>query len=98
MIVNPDGFANQIEGGCIQSTSWTLREAVAFDGTRILTRSWNDYPILRIDEVPAVDVRLIDRRRTSARSCRRGFAGSRPPPPSVTPSRTRRESACAICH
>jgi CO/xanthine dehydrogenase Mo-binding subunit len=61
MIVNPDGFANQIEGGCIQSTSWTLREAVAFDGTRILTRSWSDYPILRIDEVPAVEVKLIDR-------------------------------------
>ena len=61
MIVNPDGFANQIEGGCIQSTSWTLREAVAYDSTRILTRSWNDYPILRIDEVPAVTVKLIDR-------------------------------------
>src|SRR5262249_24073914 len=35
MIVNPDGLANQIEGGCIQSTSWTLREAVRYDDTRI---------------------------------------------------------------
>jgi len=61
MIVNPDGFANQIEGGCIQSTSWTLREAVAYDATRILTRSWSDYPILRMEEVPAVEVKLIDR-------------------------------------
>jgi CO/xanthine dehydrogenase Mo-binding subunit len=61
MIVNPDGLANQIEGGCIQSTSWTLREAVAFDNTRILTRSWRDYLILRIDEVPAVEVKLLDR-------------------------------------
>jgi CO/xanthine dehydrogenase Mo-binding subunit len=61
MIVNPDGLANQIEGGCIQSTSWTLREAVAFDATRILTRAWTDYPILRIDEVPEVEVKLIDR-------------------------------------
>jgi nicotinate dehydrogenase subunit B len=61
MIVNPDGLANQIEGGCIQSTSWTLREAVPYDATRILARSWKDYPILRITEVPAVDVKLIDR-------------------------------------
>ena len=61
MIVNPDGFANQIEGGCIQSTSWTLREAVGYDSTRILTRSWSDYPILRIDEVPTVEVKLINR-------------------------------------
>jgi len=61
MIVNPDGFANQIEGGCIQSTSWTLREAVPYDATRILARSWSDYPILRMNEVPAVEVALIDR-------------------------------------
>jgi CO/xanthine dehydrogenase Mo-binding subunit len=61
MIVNPDGFANQIEGGCIQSASWTLREGVTYDSTRILARSWNDYPILRMDEVPRVDVKLIDR-------------------------------------
>jgi len=61
MIVNPDGFANQIEGGCIQSTSWTLRESVPYDTTRILARSWTDYPILRMPDVPAVDVKLIDR-------------------------------------
>ena len=61
MIVNPDGLANQIEGGCIQSTSWTLREAVSYDATRILTRSWADYPILRVPEVPIVEVKLIDR-------------------------------------
>src|ERR1700750_999527 len=27
LIVNPDGLSNQIEGGVIQSTSWTLRES-----------------------------------------------------------------------
>src|SRR5205823_13227119 len=25
--VNPDGVANQIEGGCVQATSWALKEA-----------------------------------------------------------------------
>src|SRR5262249_5523728 len=30
-IINPDGLANQIEGGVIQSTSWTLHEQVKFD-------------------------------------------------------------------
>ena len=33
--VNPDGIRNQIEGGIVQSLSWTLYEAVAFDATRI---------------------------------------------------------------
>ena len=61
MIVNPSGFELQIEGGAIQSASWTLREAVAYDDTRILTRSWSDYSILRMPDIPAVDVKLIDR-------------------------------------
>ncbi|HYV65389.1 MAG TPA: molybdopterin cofactor-binding domain-containing protein [Myxococcales bacterium] len=61
LIVNPDGLTNQIEGGIIQSTSWTLRESISYDTTKILTRSWADYPILRMTEVPSVDVTLIDR-------------------------------------
>src|SRR5207302_2812412 len=44
-VVNADGPANQIEGGVIQSTSWTLRESIAFDATRIQTSSWADYEI-----------------------------------------------------
>ena len=59
-IVNPDGVVNQIEGGVIQSASWTLKEAVGFDRTRVTTRSWADYPILRFDEVPDVEVVLLD--------------------------------------
>ena len=30
-VVNPDGIRNQIEGGIVQSLSWTLYEQVAFD-------------------------------------------------------------------
>jgi CO/xanthine dehydrogenase Mo-binding subunit len=58
--VNPDGVINQIEGGIIQSTSWTLKEAVSFDRTRVKTRSWADYPILRFEEVPQVDVVILN--------------------------------------
>jgi nicotinate dehydrogenase subunit B len=59
-IVNPDGVINQIEGGIVQSTSWTLKESLGFDRTRVTTRSWAEYPILRFDEVPEVDVVLLD--------------------------------------
>jgi nicotinate dehydrogenase subunit B len=61
LVVNPDGLVNQIEGGIIQSASWTLKEHVGFNRQRITTRSWADYPILTFPEVPAVDVHLIDR-------------------------------------
>jgi CO/xanthine dehydrogenase Mo-binding subunit len=59
-IVNPDGVVNQIEGGIIQSASWTLMESVRFDQTRVTTRSWADYPIVRFAEVPEVEVVLLN--------------------------------------
>jgi CO/xanthine dehydrogenase Mo-binding subunit len=60
--VNPDGIRNQIEGGIIQSASWTLYESVNFDTTRILSRDWSGYPILRFPAVPEkIDVHVIDR-------------------------------------
>jgi CO/xanthine dehydrogenase Mo-binding subunit len=60
-VINPDGVANQIEGGAIQATSWTLKEQVRFDRTRIASASWEDYPILRFSEVPAVEVEIVSR-------------------------------------
>jgi len=60
LIVNPNGLENQIEGGCIQATSWTLHEAVGFDRQRITSRDWASYPILTFPEVPRVEIVLID--------------------------------------
>lgn len=59
-VVNPDGLMNQIEGGIIQSLSWTLKEAVTWSESGITSRTWDDYPILTFDEVPEVHVRLLD--------------------------------------
>jgi CO/xanthine dehydrogenase Mo-binding subunit len=60
--INPDGIRNQIEGGILQSTSWTLYESVTFDRTRITSRDWSSYPILRFSAVPdSVEVHVIDR-------------------------------------
>ena len=61
LVVNPDGVRNQIEGGVIQAISWTLKEAVSWDQQRVTSRSWETYPILRFDEVPEVEVVLLDR-------------------------------------
>ena len=59
-IVNPDGLRNQIEGGIVQAISWTLKEAMTWDRERVTSRSWEEYPILRFDEVPEIDVVLIN--------------------------------------
>ncbi len=61
LVVNPDGTINQIEGGTIQTVSRTLMEAVTWDRREVLSRDWASYPILRHDQVPRVEVDLIDR-------------------------------------
>jgi nicotinate dehydrogenase subunit B len=61
LIINPDGLANQIEGGIVQSVSWTLKEEVRFDHSGILTRDWASYPILTMPEAPKVELELINR-------------------------------------
>ncbi|MBH5397210.1 xanthine dehydrogenase family protein molybdopterin-binding subunit [Bradyrhizobium sp. CNPSo 4010] len=61
-VVNPDGVRNQIEGGILQSLSWTLFEQVTFDRTRVTSVDWSSYPIMRFDSVPEkVEVHLVDR-------------------------------------
>jgi CO/xanthine dehydrogenase Mo-binding subunit len=59
-IINPKGLAMQIEGGIIQSASWTLKEAVAFDRSRVTSRDWTSYPILTFPEAPRVEVHLLN--------------------------------------
>jgi nicotinate dehydrogenase subunit B len=59
-VINPDGVLNQVEGGAVQSASWTLLEQVRFDRTQITTANWDSYPILRFTQVPAVEVSIID--------------------------------------
>ena len=59
LVISPDGATNQIEGGAIQATSWTLKERVLFDRYNVTSDNWEAYPILRFSEVPAVDVELV---------------------------------------
>jgi CO/xanthine dehydrogenase Mo-binding subunit len=60
-IINPDGLTNQIEGGVVQSMSWTLHEHVRFDRNGILSEDWMNYPILTMPDVPRVETVLINR-------------------------------------
>jgi CO/xanthine dehydrogenase Mo-binding subunit len=61
-VVNPDGIRNQIEGGIVQSASWSTLEEVTFDRLRVTSLDWAQYPILRFPQVPdEVEVHIIDR-------------------------------------
>lgn len=60
LAVNPDGVAQQLEGGAIQATSWCLLESA-----QPAHAGWAEYPILRFADVPAVDVVLVPSRAPS---------------------------------
>jgi nicotinate dehydrogenase subunit B len=59
--INPDGVRNQIEGGAVQSISWTLLEAMSLQRRNRGNLTWQDYPILRYNAVPDTRIVVLDR-------------------------------------
>ncbi len=66
LVINPDGAINQIEGGVIQSSSWTIKEQLQLGHTGSASKDWASYPILTFPEVPQVEVALIDQPHEAA--------------------------------
>ena len=60
-IIDRNGLKSQLEGGFIQSASWTLKEEVKFEGEEVLSSDWESYPIIKFSEVPDIETILIDR-------------------------------------
>ena len=96
-IINPDGLANQIEGGIVQSTSWTLKEEVKFDRDGIRSRDWahlsDPHHAGGAHRRGRAD-RSAGRRARSAPARPRKVRRSRRSP---TPSPPRPASGCATC-
>lgn len=60
-VVNPDGLANQLEGGTLQGLSRALHEEVRASATGIESVDWTSYPVLRFAEVPRLETIVLDR-------------------------------------
>lgn len=59
-LIDAQGLAAQLEGGFIQAASWSLYEAVCWDRDGIKSRDWDSYPVIRFDNIPEIDVVLLD--------------------------------------
>ena len=79
--INPDGVANQLEGGLIQAASWTLKEAVRFDPVRIASVDWESYPILTFREVPEIETFVFQ--KTGEKAMGVGEATQGPTPAAI---------------
>lgn len=60
LIINPDGLKNQIEGNVVQSASRAILEQVNFDTSKITSVDWRSYPILQFQDIPPIDITLIN--------------------------------------
>ena len=77
-IVNPDGMANQLEGGAMQAASWTLKEELHYAAGGVESCDWKSYPILRFGQTPAIEVVLIDRPNEPSKGCGEALQGPTP--------------------
>ncbi len=61
--VNPHLIETQIESAVIMGLSSALYEKVSFRNGEILSSNFDDYPIMRIDETPEIEVHILNSRR-----------------------------------
>ncbi|MBD8213831.1 xanthine dehydrogenase family protein molybdopterin-binding subunit [Erwinia persicina] len=59
-MVNPAGVRHQVHGNVIQCASRVLKEFVTFDASGTTSLEWGSYPLLRFDELPEVEIAMLD--------------------------------------
>ncbi|MBI3826601.1 MAG: xanthine dehydrogenase family protein molybdopterin-binding subunit [Candidatus Rokubacteria bacterium] len=60
LAVNPDQVKAQVEGGSVYGLTATLYGQITVDRGRVQQSNFNDYPMLRINEMPVVEVHILD--------------------------------------
>jgi isoquinoline 1-oxidoreductase beta subunit len=59
-VVNPDNVAAQVEGGIAFGLTAALRAEATLKDGRIQQSNFHDYPILQMNEMPLVEVHIVE--------------------------------------
>ena len=59
LIVNPNGAEQQVVGGLIDGVQAALRGEINVEGGRTREKNFGDYRLMRINEVPAIEVHFV---------------------------------------
>ena len=60
-IINPDNLLSQVQGAIVMGLGPALREEMRFEGGKMLNAAFGKYHVPRIDDLPELDVHLLNR-------------------------------------
>src|SRR5215471_6669065 len=58
-VINPDTIRQQMEGGIIYGLSAALKGEITINNGRVVQRHFNDYQVVRHQEMPVIEVHLV---------------------------------------
>ena len=59
MTVNPDSIRAQMESGIVYGLTAALKGAITINNGRVMQSNFDNYPLLRIDECPDIEVHIM---------------------------------------
>ncbi|MEW5873227.1 MAG: molybdopterin cofactor-binding domain-containing protein [Chloroflexota bacterium] len=62
-VINPDGVKAQMESGIVFGLTAALKAGITIEAGRVKESNFHDHPLLRMDEMPIVEVYLVDSQR-----------------------------------
>ncbi len=60
MVVNPDGFRAQLEGGIVFGLSAALYDAITVEQGAVVQQNFPDYPVVRLADCPQIEVHTLE--------------------------------------
>jgi len=58
-VINPDTVAAQMEGGIVFGLTAALKAEITVENGRVQQSNFHDYPLLRMDEMPVIEVHIM---------------------------------------
>ena len=82
-VINPDTIKAQMEGGIVYGLTAALKGEITINKGRVVQRHFNDYQVMRHNEMPEIEVHIVPstadagRHRRAEHGARRRLAGQR---------------------
>jgi isoquinoline 1-oxidoreductase beta subunit len=80
LVIQPESVLGQLEGGAVYGLSVALLEELTIKGGAVQQTNYNDYPVLRMADMPEIHTRIV---RSDAAPTGMGEAGVGPVAPAI---------------